>query len=37
MKFYLFTKHENVKVSIILSQAQTRQKEDDIKKVFLDK
>ena len=32
MKIYLFTKHKKVKVSIILSQTQTRQKEDNIYK-----
>ena len=30
MKFYLFTKHKNVKVSIILSEAQAKQKRDNI-------
>ena len=29
-EIYLFTEHEKVKVSIILSQTQTRQKRDDI-------
>ena len=30
MKFYLLTKHKKVKVSVILSAAQTTQKRDDI-------